>query len=68
MVCSLMAATQPDVKENTMKKFLVIMLVIMFTAGAAFAGGGKNQGSKGKGTVSTGSSAQGSASQDRAGR
>ena len=68
IVCSLMTATQSDMEEKTMKKFLVIMLVIMFSAGASFAGGGKNQSSKGKGSVKTGSTAQGSASQDRAGR
>ena len=58
-----------------MKKLIIVGLVVMFTSGIAFAGGGQNtireRGDKGKGTLqgqgttSTGSSAQGAATQGR---
>ena len=42
-----------------MKRLLCIMLFLLLTAGAAFAGGDQNQGTTGTGTTSTGSSSQG---------
>jgi len=63
-----MTAIQPNMKENTMKKFLIIMLVVLFSAGTSLAAGGKNQGKTGKGSTKTGTTTQGSGSQDRTGR
>lgn len=53
-----------------MKRFIIIALILLFTAGTVtvFAAGGKNHGDKGKGAVSTGSGAKGTASQPRPGR
>jgi len=52
-----------------MKRLMIFVLVLMLTsAGAAFASGGKERGDKGQGTTSTGSGSQGSSSQDRTGR
>ena len=53
-----------------MKKFIIIALVLLFTASTVtvFAAGGKNRGDEGNGTVSTGSGAKGDPTQDRTGR
>jgi len=53
-----------------MKRFIIIALVLLFTASTVtvFAAGGKNHSDKGKGTVSTGSGAKGTVTQPRPGR
>lgn len=51
-----------------MKRFVVMMSIVLLWGGIVFASGGQNQGTTGSGTTSTGTSSQGSASQDRAGR
>lgn len=55
-------------KEEQMKKLIIMLFVLMLSAGTAFAEGGKNQGETGTGTTSIGSDNQGDASQDRTGR
>ena len=52
-----------------MKRFIVIALILLFTASTmtVFAAGGKNHGDIGKGTVSSGSGAKGTASKPRTG-
>ena len=51
-----------------MKKLIIMLFVLMLSAGTAFAEGGKNQGETGTGTASTGTDNQGTAAQDRTGR
>ena len=51
-----------------MKKLIIMLFVLMLSAGTAFAEGGKNQGETGTGTTSTGNDNQGDAAQERTGR
>ncbi|MEA2114922.1 MAG: hypothetical protein U9P36_06015 [Thermodesulfobacteriota bacterium] len=51
-----------------MKRLIIVLFVLMLSAGTAFAEGGKNQGETGTGTASTGTDSQGDAAQDRTGR
>jgi hypothetical protein len=55
-------------QEEQMKKMIIMLFVLMLSAGSAFAEGGKNQGTTGTGTTSTGIDNQGTAAQDRTGR
>lgn len=55
-------------KETVMKKFIIALIWILFSATLVFAGGDQNNGSTGSGTTNTGSTAQGSADQARTGR
>lgn len=51
-----------------MKKLIIMLFVLILSAGPAFAEGGKTQGDTGTGTTSTGTNSQGNAAQDRTGR
>ena len=51
-----------------MKRLIIMLFVLMLSAGTAFAEGGKNQGDTGTGNTSTGTDNQGDAAQDRTGR
>jgi hypothetical protein len=51
-----------------MKNLIIVMLVLMFTFGVAFASGGKNQGTTGQGTTSTGTTSQGAGTQSQTGK
>ncbi|MCD6390267.1 MAG: hypothetical protein U9R66_10235 [Thermodesulfobacteriota bacterium] len=51
-----------------MKKLIVAILVVTFSAGIALAGGGQNVGTKGQGDTKTGTTSQGAGTQDRTGR
>ena len=47
----------------SMKRLVIVMLILMLTSGVTFAAGGKNHGSKGQGA--TGSTGKGSVTQTR---
>ncbi|MBN1380625.1 MAG: hypothetical protein JXA41_03000 [Deltaproteobacteria bacterium] len=51
-----------------MKKFIIILLMLVLTSGAVYASGGQNQGTTGSGTTNTGSTGQGNTAQPRTGR
>ncbi len=51
-----------------MKKLIIMLFVLILSAGPAFAEGGKNQGNTGAGTTSTGTDKPGDAAQNRTGR
>jgi hypothetical protein len=53
-----------------MKRFIIIALILLFTAStvSVFAAGGKNQGTTGTGTTTTGTDSRGTAPQPRTGR
>ncbi len=51
-----------------MKKLIIALIWILFSATLVFAGGDQNNGSTGSGTTNTGGTAQGSADQARTGR
>ena len=51
-----------------MKNLIIVVLVLMFTFGVAFASGGKNQGTTGQGTTSTGTTSQGAGTQSQTGK
>jgi len=51
-----------------MKRFIMVLMVLMFTAGFAFASGGQNQGTTGQGTTSTGTASQGAGTQSQTGK
>ena len=51
-----------------MKKLLIVLFVLILSAGITFAEGGKNQGTKGTGATSTGTNSQGDAAQDQTSR
>lgn len=51
-----------------MKRLFMVLIVLMVTAGFAFASGGQNQGTTGQGTTSTGTTSQGAGTQSQAGR
>ncbi len=51
-----------------MKKLIIMLFVLILSAGPAFAEGGKTQGDTGTGTTSTGTDNQGDAALDQTGR
>ena len=51
-----------------MKRLIIVLFVLMLSAGTVFAEGGKNQGTTGTGTASTGTDNEGDAAQDQTGR
>ena len=51
-----------------MKRLIMVLIVVMFTTGLAFASGGKNQGTTGQGTTSTGTTSQGAGTQSQTGK
>jgi len=51
-----------------MKRLIMVLVVVMFTTGLAFASGGQNQGTTGQGTTSTGTTTQGSGTQTQTGK
>lgn len=51
-----------------MKRIIAGLFLVLFLAGAVYAGGDKNRGTTGSGSTTTGTSAQGTASQPRTGR
>jgi len=46
----------------SMKKLIIVLVILMFSFGSSFASGGKNHGSKGQG--STGSTGKGATTQN----
>ena len=50
------------------KRLIMVLIVVMFTTGLAFASGGKNQGTTGQGTTSTGTTSQGAGTQSQTGK
>jgi hypothetical protein len=51
-----------------MKRLVIVLIILTFTAGFAFASGGKNHGTTGQGTTNTGSTSQGAGTQSQTGR